>query len=65
MTALELACLWRLGPPLEQALSLLRDVGSARPGDVPPLLEAAAQALLSRARVLRALPPPRPTLPAP
>ena len=63
MTPIELACLWRLGPPLEQALSLLRDVGSARPEDVPPLLEAAAQALLSRARVLRALPPAPPAMP--
>lgn len=57
MTPVELACLWRLSPPLEAALSLLRDAGRAPPAEVPALLEAAAAELVARARVLRALAP--------
>lgn len=55
MTPAELACLWGLSPPLEVPLSLLREAGRSPPADVPVLLEAAAEALLARARVLRAL----------
>lgn len=55
MTPVELACLWRLSPPLEVPLALLREAGRSPPADVPALLEAAAALLVERARVLRAL----------
>lgn len=55
MKPLELACLWRLSPPLEVPLDLLRRAGLAAPEDVPRLLEEAANALLSRAKALRSL----------